>query len=425
MHTDPLNIDIDKVIESEPMKIAPGMRNFLKFAMVIGILTFTYGFVAYPPQLFWAAYYSNLVFWMGLAAGGCLIPCIFQIVRARWSPPVRRLAEANVSFLPYAYLLFLVSYFGRESLFPWARHPMPGREWWMQPNFVYARFAVLLAILFFLFWRFVRLSLRGDIGLIREKSSQRNRWHDWLHRVSTKNWLGSDREILPLQRRMSIFAPVIVIVYMVIYSLFSFEMIMGMDEIWYSNMFGGFQFVGNIYIGWAALALVTLYYMSVNRDYSATVGNQQLWDLGKLTLGFSIIWAYLFFSQFLPQWYGNLPEETQWLILRTREFPWKGWGWTTFSMCFVLPFILLLSRDLKKTPAALAAVSIVVLLGVWSERYIIIMPQVSPDAIPFGLIEIGLFLGFFGVYGLSLAAFLARVPYAPVSHPLTRGSVDW
>ena len=109
MHTDPLNIDVAKVIEHEPIVIGAGLKKFLRLAFLIGVVTFSYAFIAYPPELFWGAYYANLVFWMGLAAGGSLIPCIFQIVRAKWSPPVRRLAEANVSFLPWAYVLFLVT----------------------------------------------------------------------------------------------------------------------------------------------------------------------------------------------------------------------------------------------------------------------------------------------------------------------------
>jgi hypothetical protein len=127
----------------------------------------------------------------------------------------------------------------------------------------------------------------------------------------------------------------------------------------------------------------------------------------------------------LPQWYGNLPEETQWMILRTREYPWKAWGWVTFAMCFIMPFILLLSRDLKRTPAAFATVGLLIFLGIWAEKYIAIMPNISPGSIPFGALEFGLFLGFLGMYVLSVLNFLSKLPFIPVSHPQTQGKIDW
>ena len=162
---------------------------------------------------------------------------------------------------------------------------------------------------------------------------------------------------------------------------------------------------------------MVLYLRRDNPDYRRAAAGQQFHDLGKLTLGFGIIWAYFFFSQFLPQWYGNMPEETQWLILRTREEPWKTLSWVTFGMAWVTPFILLLSKDLKKTPPAYACACVIALLGVWLERYVVVMPQVSPNAIPLGFFELGLFLGFAAAYVLSVKLFLTKYPLIPVAHP--------
>jgi hypothetical protein len=371
---------------------------------------------------------------MGLAVGGVMVTAILQIVRAKWSPALRRLAEANVSFLPYAYLLLLFSYFGSYYLFPWGRAPMPGREWWMQPEFVYARFTVLFAGLYWLMCRYVGWSLRSDIGYLREhKYGGEQAWKGVNYLRLTRNWKGAAVEVPDLQRKMSTTAPLIVALYAIIYSLFAFEMIMGIDTIWYSNLYGGFTFIGNIFIGWASLALLTIFYDLYSKPYSKVTSTGQLWDLAKLNFGFTMLWGYLFFSQFLPQWYGNLPEETQWLILRTREMPWKAFAYVVFSMCFVIPFITLMSRDLKRTPFGYAVVAIIILLGVWGEKYVTIMPSFSPDTIPLlhssfvgpGVVEVALFLGFMAAYLLCITGFMSRYPYIPVSHPQTRGSVDW
>lgn len=437
-HGAKLDIDLDAALEADPMRPRKPLSLLLWGLVTAGVIVFLWALAVAEETdkgVVWAAFFINLIFWMGLAAGGVVISLILQIVRAQWSPPIRRIAEANVAFLPYAYFLVLFTYFGKEYLFPWARGPMPGREWWMQPDFVYLRFAILLALLFILFYRFVRTSVRGDVGMLRELGKNKSAWGGMGNERLTEGWKGADVEVPELQRKMSCSAPVLIFLYATIYSLFAFEMVMGMDTIWYSNMYGGFTFIGNIYIGWASLALLVIAYDHYNRDYAKVISTNQLWDMGKLTFGFCMLWGYMFFSQFLPQWYGNLPEETQWLILRTRELPWKTIAYIVFSMCFVVPFVSLISRDLKKTPWAYASVCLIILLGVWGEKYVTIMPAFSPNSVPLihsdgpgvgvGIVEVAVFLGFLGAYLLSIRSFLAKVPFLPVSHPMTRGSIDW
>lgn len=424
-HGPVLNINIEEVMQERPIGVAPSVSMYLWALVAVGALTFILGLVSFPPEYLWGVYYSTLIMWLGVALGGVIIACIVQIVRAKWAPPIRRIAEANVAFLPWAFLLFLLTYFGKETLFPWARAPMPGREWWMQPNFVYARFTILFLLLFIVMQRYVALSLRSDIGVLRERN--REGWSGWIYQKLAANWKGADHEIKPIQVTLSRLAPLVILLYAVIYSLFAFEMVMGMDTIWFSNMFGGFFFVGNVYMGWAMTSILTIIFVKQSAAYARTVSTQQLWDLGKLTLGFAILWGYLFFSQYLPQWYGNMPEESQWMLLRTRGL-WMPLSYATLGMCFILPFLWLLSEDIKKTPWALTMVSCVVLLGVWLEKYVIVMPQLTPDFVPlfaFPFLEIGIFAGFVGIYGLSILSFMKRFPFIPVSHPLTRGSIDW
>ncbi len=424
-HGPVLNINIDEVMAEKPIQIPAPTFKFLWVLVFVGVATFFTGLIGFDHKYVWGVYYINLLFWMGLALGGVIISCIVQIVRAKWAPPVRRIAEANAGFLPWAYLLFLVSYAGKGKLFPWANAPMPGREWWMQPDFVYARFAILLFILFAFMCRYVKNSLRSDIGVLRERHL--DNWTGQIYAEIAKNWRGSDVEVKDIQVRLSRRAPLIILLYAIIYSMFAFEMVMSMDTIWYSNMFGGFFFVGNVYMGWAMLTLLTIYFMNKSAAFAKTLSTQQFWDLGKLTMGFAILWGYLFFSQYLPQWYGNMPEESQWMLLRTRGL-WMPVSYTVLAMCFIFPLIWLISEDVKKTPWAFSTVCCVVLLGVWLEKYVIVMPQLSPGHIPlldFPFMEIGITVGFMGVYGLSIVNFMRKYPFIPVSHPLTAGSRDW
>jgi hypothetical protein len=418
-------IDIRDAVEGESLKLLPGVRGLLITFTTIGFLTIMFAYVMQPPEIFWGSYFINSVFWMGLAAGSVALTAILQIVRGIWAAPMRRILEANVAFLPWALVLMLMTYFGKEHLFPWGRGPMPGKEAWMQPDFVYGRMAIILGLLFFLMNRYVRMGLRGDIGLIRETPSHAKRWDSYIYDALAKGWQGAKLEIPAIQNRMSFKAPIIIACYAVIYSLFSFDMIMSMDLIWYSNMYGGFTFMGNIYLALAVLNIMTFFLTRSRSQFDTIISKQQRWDLGKLTCGFCMFWGYTFFSQFLPQWYGNVPEETQWMILRTREYPWKALGWITLSVCFILPFTLLFSEDIKKVRNTFACVGVLSIIGLWLEKYMVIMPQLSPTSIPLGFVDIGIFLGFLGIYGMSVLGFLDKYPYIFVSSPMTKAQSKW
>lgn len=425
MHSLTAHLDQEELLKEAPLTPTLGLRKVMWTLFVIGLVSLTYGIVALPPKVFWTSYYVNVIFWTGVSCGMVVLCAIFQIVRAQWAVPLRRVCESGASFLPYAYILILSTYMGREYLFPWATKPFPGREWWFQPDFVYGRMTILLAVLFFLLWRFVRISVRSDVGTIREKNSHIDRWFTPAYDSLVGEWKGADVEVKASQAKLSWNAPLIIAVYAVVYSLFVFEMIMSMDKYWFSNMFGGYVFLANIYTALAFVAITLIYLARTHQGFSRILTSQQMWDVGKLSFGFCMLWGYTFFSQFLPQWYGNLPEETQWMIARTREMPWQGLGWVVFGMCFVVPFVTLLSRDLKKTAVAYSVIASIILVGIWLEKYLIIAPQLFPDSIPLSLFDVGLTAGFLGAFVLCVHSFLAKYPYVTASSPLVRGDDRW
>lgn len=433
MHAEIVSINVPDIVKAGPVKITDKTKTLCVLGMLIGVATFFGALImGDAPQHVWGAYYVNLLYFMGLCAGAVMTTVIFQITRALWSPAVRRIAEAHVAFLPFALILLAVTWFGKDYLFPWATHPAAGKEFWMTPWLVYVRHILCLGVLFFLMWRFVRSSIRGDVGMLLEGMNKQGleKWRGergFLYNLVSGNWKGLEHEVAEIQPRMSRFAPVLTFCYGILYSLFAFEMIMGMDPYWVSNMFGGFIFVGNIYLAWAVLGVTANSIVKHNRTFGEIFKAPQRWDIGKLTFGFCMLWGYLFFAQFLPQWYGNLPEETQWMILRTRDWnlPWIKLAWFVFPACFVFPFILLLSRDVKRTPWAFGLVACIIAVGLWFEKYLIVMPNMFPQTVPFNFVEIGLFIGFLSLYIYTVRTFLGNLPIVPISHPLTHGSVKW
>ena len=148
---------------------------------------------------------------------------------------------------------------------------------------------------------------------------------------------------------------------------------------------------------------------------------KQFHDIGKLLFGFCLLTGDFFYSQFLVIWYSNLPEETKYVIRRVRGEPWEPLAFTILFICFAIPFVALLSRKLKMKPMTMAGLSILILVGMWLERLLLVGPSVwEKNWIPLGFFEVCITIGFLGGMGLSVLWFLRRFPLLPVSDPLFR-----
>jgi hypothetical protein len=174
---------------------------------------------------------------------------------------------------------------------------------------------------------------------------------------------------------------------------------MSLDARFFSTLLGGHFFIGTLYAGIAAVALLALF---VRRPLGENaLPAAVMHDHGKLLLGFCMLWMYLVFTQYLVIWYGDLPEETGFLIRRLSGGPWTGLAGFVVASSFVVPFLLLLSRRLKQSPAGLASVAALALAGIFAERVLLVMPSLTPHG-PFGLIELAVSAGFCAAFLLCI-----------------------
>jgi hypothetical protein len=261
----------------------------------------------------------------------------------------------------------------------------------------------------------VYASIRPDIGQLRD--SGRSVWPALTGRVSG-NWRGLDVEQRTSQRRQDRLSPALLIIYCCVLSLQAFDFIMSLDPHWYSTLAGGYFFVGNLYIGVAFLAIAAVW-IGLRPEMEGYVGRGQLYDVGRLLLGFCMLWAYLFWSQYLVIWYGDLPEETAFVAHRTVDAPWAPLAWVVLGTAFVIPFLMLLSRELKHHALGLSLVAVTALVGMWLERFILVGPSLwKGEHLPIGPIEILVTAGVAALFALCYTAFLQRVPMLPISDPL-------
>jgi hypothetical protein len=369
---------------------APGqtvtiVRRFCAILMVAGLAALLFGPAAFDADQSPSVLLANFLFWSGLACGLLAWAAILWIARASWAAAVTRIGHSGLAFLPVSLALLAVLYVLRGEILPWLRHPIPEKAAWLNLPFLCVRTGGSLLLLAIACAAMVAANLRADK----------------MQQVTART-----RSLLT---RLSI---LVVLLYVLAFTFMALDLVMSLSPRWYSTMLPPYFFVSNLYASLAALILLGLL---VRRSAGAGkyLGAAQFRDLGNLMLGFGMLSIGLFYAQFLTIWYGNIPEETGFIIARYYAPAWRVFSWAAFGIAYGLPFFLLQSRWLKQRPGLLALVALVALVGVWLERCVMVVPSLAPTTHWLGLTQVMISLGFLGAFGFTTLAFLARV--APVS----------
>ncbi|MBW2148477.1 MAG: polysulfide reductase NrfD [Deltaproteobacteria bacterium] len=381
--------------------------------VVAGVVIFVSAAFGSAARQAWQVYLVNFLFWSGMAQMGLVFCAILSLTKSRWGWPIKRLAEATAAFLPISFVLFLVLIMGRGELFHWIHEPVHGREAWLNAPFLFTRDGIALALFYGCGLAFLYYSWRIDLGLVAERTGRRPAGE--LAAFIMRGWRGIDEEMTRAEKTRRVLAPILALLYACVLSLIAFDLVMSLSPHWYSSLFGAYYFISTLDMGFAALIILSLIGSRFfGLDEYITPGCFH--DLGKLLLAFTMLWAYFFYSQYLIIWYGNLPEEARYVILRTQMEPWKPLAFIVLAACFVIPFLVLLSRKIKNHGPSMIILCLVVLVGMWLERYILVVPSITNHA-SFGVVEVGVTAGFFGLASLSWLFFMRHMPAVSLFDP--------
>jgi hypothetical protein len=389
-------------------------RRVLLVLSGIGVAAFIGG-IAIDATRAWTALLVNFLFWSGLGHAGVAFSAIFCLTSARWARPLKRVAEATVAFLPVSAVMLVILLAGASAWMPWVHEPSAARRVWLNVPFLIVRQSLGFLLLAATSVAYVEASLRPDVG---ERLAAGAPVWPALGRRFSGNWRGLDAEIQLSQQRQARLSTAVLITFACVLSLQAFDFIMSLDPHWYSTLAGGFFFIGTLYVGVAFLAVAAAR-IGTRPELRPYVSQGQLHDMGRLLLGFCMLWAYLFWSQYLVIWYGDLPEETAFVAHRTVDMPWAPLAWIVLLAAFVVPFVLLLSREIKRHALGLSVVAVIALAGMWLERFILVGPSlVKGEQLPIGPVEVLITAGVGALFALSYAGFLERVPVLPNTDPL-------
>jgi hypothetical protein len=399
----------DEIVRTYTKPVPKALSIGVLALAVIGTLAFVAALFTDPDRA-WRAYHVSWLYFTSLSSAGVMFVAVQRITTARWSRSIIRFMEGYVAFLPVAFVLLLLSVFlGKNHIFPWTHETPPVAEKVLYFNgaFLSARVIIALAVITALSLWYIYTSVRLDVGIVPEAGSK---WAAGL-RARMRSGFGDERRELhsthSLQGKLAV---ALALAFGYGWSIMAFDLSMGLSLHFQSTLYGWWFFMG----AWlCSLTLFTLLVMAWRRflGAEALIMENHFHDLGKLCFAFTAFWGYLTFSQFLVIWYGNLGEETHWPRLRLIT-PWVHFSVTAIICVFFAPFFGLLSRAAKVFRPTLALFTLISLVGMFLVRYLEVYPSLYGEASsnPFGLWEIGIALGFLGIWGSCYLAFMNAFP---------------
>jgi hypothetical protein len=371
------------------------LSRFQKRSFLIGIIVTTISliFAFLSPNQFFRSYLFAYVFWIGLALGSLAITLLHHLSGGRWGAVIRRVLESSTRTFPLLALLFLPLIPGIRVLYLWSDQEKVAADHILQQKTAYLNVPFFLGrtALYFVVWLVLAYFL--------------NKWSKQEDRGSTAS----------LQSRFQFLGGIGLLLYGLTATFASVDWMMSLEPHWFSTIYGLLVITGQVLSAFAfviAVASILMQHAPLSEKLTGTLFH----DLGKLMFAFVMIWAYLAFSQFLIIWSGNLPEEIPWYKHRLTH-GWQILGLFIVVFHFALPFLLLLSRDLKKNPRLLTMVAVGVLFMRIVDLYWTIGPEFHQEGFSVHLLDILLPIG---IGGLWLAFFFRQLkawPLIPANDP--------
>jgi hypothetical protein len=375
-----------------PAELESELRGWRTKALIVGVVALAAaaaGGMANPEQFF-RSYLWAYLFFVGVTIGCMAFLMLQYLTGGAWGVVIRRICEAATRTFPLLLLLFLPIAAGISHLYPWSHADLVAADEALRHKQIYLNVPFFLGRAAFYFLGWIILSLLLNKWSLQQDSERGQR----------------------LQLKMQLVSGPGLVFFGFSVTFMAIDWVMSIDPHWASTMYGLLFVAGE---GLCALAflITTLAWLSRSRPFSEVITQRHLHDLGKLMFAFVMVWAYFSFSQFLIIWAGNLPEEIPWYLRRLRG----GWGWVALALAafhFAVPFLLLLSRDIKRNYKLLAAVAAGLIVMRFVDLYWLVMPEFRKGEFGVSWMD---FLIPIGLGGIWLAAFTWQLPKRPLLPP--------
>lgn len=382
------------------------VQRFALIAGVAGLLACLVGGAMDAGQFF-RSYLFGYLFWWGVAIGCLSILMIHHLTGGFWGLAIRRVLEAGSRTVLLLALLFVPLLFGMSKVYLWARPEVMAADPILKRKELYLNvpFFAGRAAFYFLVWFALSHFL--------------NKWSLELDARPSLRILGRLRGL----------AGVGLVLMGLTITFSAIDWAMSLDPHWFSTIYGFLFMVGQA-LSAMALCIMALSVLGRSEPLAAVCRPSVVHDLGKLMLAFVMLWAYMNLSQFLITWSGNLPEEIPWYIQRLDG----GWQYLALALVvfhFALPFLLLLSRDLKRNATTLAGVAALVFAMRMIDLFWLVGPNLqgghgehAAHGLSVHWMDLAALVAVGGIWTSAFARELGRRPLLPVGEPELQELLD-
>lgn len=348
------------------------------------------------------SYLVSFMWALSIGIGALWWVTLQHLVNAHWSVVVRRVGEllaSNMTLMAVLAMPIVIPLLlGNSALYPWADHHRVETDHLLHHKAGYLNigFFAVRFIFYFAFWAFL-----GNFFKVHS--------------------LRQDQSGKEEHRTMARIAPPSMIVIALTLTFCAIDFLMTLDPTWFSTIFGVYYFAGCVITFHSTLALGLMWLQSKGR-LVGIVTSEHYHDIGKMMFAFVVFWAYIAFSQFLLIWYANIPEETAWYHLRMNG----DWAWVSWALLFahfVIPFLGLLSRHVKRNKKLLGFWAVWLLAVEWIDMYWLVMPNVSARQLPFHVLDITCFVGIAGLFIASATYQARKINLIPIKDPRLQKSL--
>jgi molybdopterin-containing oxidoreductase family membrane subunit len=408
----------DAIVERDRALFTPLGQTGRGFYLTVGALglAILWGAIAYAVQwseglgvtglhqpVSWGFYVTNFVFFIGISHAGTLISAILRLSKAEWRRPITRMAEVITVMVLFIGAGQILVDLGRPdrmmNVIQYGRYQSP--LLWDATSIS----AYLTASTFYLY-----LPLIPDIAILRDHLGKRR----WLYAVLALGWRGTERQWKILNRAIAIMAVLVIPIAVSVHTVVSFVFSMTIQPMWHSTIFGPYFVAGAIFSGIAAIIVAMGIIRRIYR-LQAYLKPIHFRYLGQLLLVMTLLWFYLTFAEYLTSYYGNEPEEMK-VFWSKFTGPFWPFFWAMVVANFVIPMVLLVRLRHHAVGKTVVASAFVV-VGMWLERFIIVVPTLSNPRLPFPegqywptWIEWGELAASFGIFILFYVLFVKLFP---------------
>ena len=364
----------------------------------------------------WGVFIVNFVFWIGLSHSGTMVSAILRLSQANWRRPILRAAEAMTVFTVAVGGLFPLIHLGRNWVFFYLL-PYPNQRG-LWPNFRSPLLWDAMAITTYIIGSslFLYLGMLPDLAVVRDRA---NGWRLKLYTVLAMGWRGTAREWVVYQQAATLMAALIIPVAVSVHSIVAWDFAVTVVPGWHSTIFPPYFVIGSIHSGVAAvITLMIIIRKTFHLEEYLTPLHFD--NMGKLQLVITLLWSYAYFVEVQTTWYAHEPID------------WEVYGFMAHKYTFILllmlfgnsilPIIVLCFKRLRRSIPVMLAVTLLINVGMFIERFLIIVPSLSHKNMPFvwgtyspSWVELSITAGAFAGFALMYTLFAKTFPMVAVS----------